>query len=52
MAFDAIPIQCLRHIGELAGGIGKLTARMRTMAEGTGNALSVDLIFFPELVGP
>ena len=51
MAFDAVPIQCLGHIGKLTGGISKLAARMRAMAEGAGDALSVNLILLPELVG-
>jgi hypothetical protein len=52
MAFDAVPIQCLGHIGELTGGISKLATRMRAMAESAGDALSVNLILFPKLVGP
>jgi len=50
MAFDAVPVQCLGHIGKLTGGISKLAAGMRAVAEGAGDALSVNLILFPELV--
>ena len=52
MTFDAVLIQCFGHIGEPARGIGKLAARMTAVAKGAGDALSVDLILFPEFVGP
>ena len=51
MAFDAVLIQCFGHIREPVRGIGKLAARMTTMAEGAGDALPMNLILFPELVG-
>ena len=50
MAFDAVPIQCLGHIGKLTGSISKLAAGMRAMAEGAGDALSVYLILFPHFI--
>ena len=50
MTFDAVPIQCLGHIGKLTGGISKLAARMRAMTESAGDALSVYLILFPHFV--
>jgi len=51
VAFDAVPIQCFGHIGEPARGIGKLAARMTAVAEGAGDALPMNFILFPELVG-
>jgi len=51
MAFDAISIQCLGHIRKLTCSISKLAAGMRAVAEGAGDALSVNLILLPELVG-
>jgi hypothetical protein len=51
MAFDAVLIQCFGHIGEPARDKRKLAARMATVAKGTGDALSVSFILFPEFVG-
>ena len=50
MALDAISVQCLRHIGEVTRGIGKLATRMAAMAEGAGDALPVNLILFPQSI--
>jgi hypothetical protein len=47
MTFNAVSIQCLGHIGEPTRSIGKLAARMWAVAKGAGDALSMDLIFFP-----
>jgi hypothetical protein len=52
MTFDAISIQFFGHIGKFTWSIGKLAARMAAMAKGTGDALSMNLILFPEFVGP
>jgi hypothetical protein len=51
MTFDAISIQFFGHIGKFAWSIGKLAARMAAMAKGTGDALPMNLVLFPEFIG-
>jgi hypothetical protein len=51
MTFDAISIQFFGHIGKFAWSIGKLATRMTAVAKGTGDALPMNLVLFPQFIG-